>query len=156
MKPSDPELRTQLARLLDGDDAHMRFEHAVADFPDDAINAFPPNVPYTPWHLVEHLRITQRDILDYVRDPAYASPPWPSGYWPRTDATASPLQFDDSVRRFLDDRAALRAMVTDEALDLAAPMPHTPGHSLAREIRICADHNAYLRQVMNTWGATHA
>ena len=70
----DQPIRLQLVRLLEGDDAHMRFEEAVADFPADAINAFPPNVPYTPWHLVEHLRITQRDILDYIVDPAYQEP----------------------------------------------------------------------------------
>jgi hypothetical protein len=37
-------------------------------------------------------------------------------------------------------------------------MPHTPGHTLLREVVIVADHNAYhvgefavLRQVMGTW-----
>jgi hypothetical protein len=155
---SDTELRRQLGRLLDGDDAHMRFEDAVADFPDEGINARPSNVTYTPWHLLEHLRITQRDILDYIRDPTYVAPDWPVDYWPGTDATATPAQFADSVRAFLADRAALRALVDDPGTDLAAPIPHTPGHSVAREVRIAADHNAYhvgefaiLRQVMGTW-----
>ena len=40
----------------------MDFTDAVADFPDDAINARPPNVDYTPWHLVEQVRITQWDV----------------------------------------------------------------------------------------------
>ena len=56
----DRSLRAQLIRLLEADDAHMTFEDAVADFPDEAVNARPPNVGYTPWHLVEHLRLTQR------------------------------------------------------------------------------------------------
>jgi len=83
-------LRNQLIRLLEADDAHMRFEEAVADFPDDAINARPPNVGYTPWHLVEHLRITQWDILEYVRNPAWVSPDWPIGYWPDPSPHRSP------------------------------------------------------------------
>ena len=158
----DRAVREQLVRLLEGDDAHMRFEHAVADFPSAAINAFPPNVPYTPWHLVEHLRITQRDILDYIVDPAYEEPPWPSAYWPDRNAVATAAQFAVSVAAFLADRNALRELVTDHATDLLALMPHTPGHSIAREIRIAGDHCAYhvgefaiLRQVMGTWPVDH-
>ncbi|HEX2221156.1 MAG TPA: DinB family protein [Candidatus Limnocylindria bacterium] len=155
--PHDP-LREQLLDLLDGHGAHMTFEEAVADFPDEAINRHPPNVPYTPWHLVEHLRITQWDILEYVRDPAHRSPPWPVGYWPSPDATTTPAGFERSVASFLADRSALRALAADPSVDLVAPIPHTPGHSLLREVRIAADHNAYhvgefaiLRQVMGTW-----
>jgi hypothetical protein len=157
MTPMDP-LRGQLLRLLDGHDAHMTFEEAVADFPADAINRHPPNVPYTPWHIVEHLRITQWDILEYVRDARHVSPEWPIGYWPAPDATGTEAQFQESVAAFLADRAALRAIAADPAVDLLAPIPHTPGHSVLREVRICADHNAYhvgefaiLRQVMGTW-----
>jgi len=52
-------VREQLIELLDGVGAHMTFEEAVADFPDDAINRRPPSVSYTPWHILEHLRLTQ-------------------------------------------------------------------------------------------------
>jgi hypothetical protein len=156
------ELRLQLLRLLDGHDAHMTFEEAVADFPEEAINRRPPNVPYTPWHIVEHLRITQWDILEYVRNPDHVSPEWPAGYWPARDATASGAEFDRSVEGFLEDRAQLRALAADPGIDLLAPIPHTPGHSLFREVRIAADHNAYhvgefaiLRQVMGTWPPGH-
>jgi hypothetical protein len=105
---TDYKLRAQLIRLLEADDAHMRFEEAVADFPDNAINERPPNVGYTPWHLVEHLRITQWDIVEYVRNPAWVSPDWPIGYWPDPAATATPAEFAASVERFLADRAAGR------------------------------------------------
>jgi hypothetical protein len=158
----DQAYRDQLVRLLEGDDAHMRFEEAVADFPEAAINAFPSNVAYTPWHLVEHLRITQRDILDYIVDPEYEEPSWPIDYWPARDATATPAEFLASVEAFLADRDALRDLVTDPKTDLDAPMPNTPGHTIAREIRIAGDHCAYhvgefaiLRQVMGTWPPDH-
>jgi DinB superfamily len=153
-------LRRELIELLDGEGAHMSFEEAVDRFPDDAINDRAPNVDYTPWHLLEHLRLTQVDILEYVRDPEYVSPPWPAGYWPDRDATATPTQFAGTIEAFLGDRAALRAMVADESVDLLAPITWTPGHTLLREVRIVADHNAYhvgefaiLRQVMGTWPA---
>ncbi|MFN8372692.1 MAG: hypothetical protein U0694_07420 [Anaerolineae bacterium] len=46
------------------------------------MNVKPPHVEYTPYHLVEHLRICQWDILDYMRNPNYKEMPWPAGYWP--------------------------------------------------------------------------
>ena len=58
----DRRLRDQLVGLLRGGHAHMAFDEAVADFPEALINARPPNVPYTFWHLLEHLRLTQADI----------------------------------------------------------------------------------------------
>ena len=159
---TDVQIRQQLVRLLEGDDARMRFEEAVADFPDDAINAFPPNVGYTPWHLVEHVRLTQRDILDYIVDPNYREPNWPDDYWPTRDETATPREFGQSVASFLEDRDALRDLTLNPDTDLFAPLPHNPDHTVAREIRIAGDHCAYhvgefaiLRQVMGTWPADH-
>jgi len=152
------DVRRQLVRLLDGVDAHMPFEEAVADFPDQAMNERPPNVGYTLWHLVEHLRLTQWDILDYVTNPAYVEREWPREYWPDPSATATRADWDASVAGFLADRAALRSLVLDEGRDLVAVIAGTPGHTLLREVRIVADHNAYhvgelaiLRQVMGSW-----
>ncbi len=154
-------LREQLAELLDGVGAHMSFDEAVADFPDDAINRRPPNVDYTPWHLLEHLRLTQADILDYVVNAGYVEPTWPDDYWPHRDAVATRAMFDASVEGFRADLAELRALVVDPSRDLFAVIPGT-NHTLLREARVDADHNAYhvgefavLRQVMGTWPPGH-
>jgi hypothetical protein len=158
----DKSLREQLADLLAGNGAHMTFDEAVDDFPDEAINGRPPNVEYTPWHLLEHLRLTQADILDYVTNEAYEEPSWPADYWPPRDAIATRAMFDETIRAFRADLAALRALVLDRGRDLFAVIPGTPGHTLLREARIDADHNAYhvgefavLRQVMGTWPPDH-
>jgi hypothetical protein len=160
--PARPKLdpvRERLIALLDGADAHMGFEEAVADFPDEPMNERAPNVEYTPWHLLEHLRITQWDILEYIRDPqGHQSPRWPVGYWPKRDATTTPDGFRDTIRRFLADRAALEEIVRDPNTDLEAVLPGTPGHTVVREITVVGNHNSYhvgefaiLRQVMGTW-----
>jgi hypothetical protein len=151
-------LREELIELIDGVGAHMPFDEAVADFPEDAINRRPPNIDYTPWHLVEHLRFTQADILDYIRNRTYIESDWPEAYWPAQDATATPEEFARTVEAFKADRAALRDIVADPSTDLLATIPGTPGHTILREIRVVGDHNAYhvgefaiLRQVMGTW-----
>jgi hypothetical protein len=160
----DQPMREQLVRLLEGRDAHMPFEAAVADFPEEAINALPPNIDYTPWHLVEHVRLTQTDMLDYVTSPTqYRSRDWPAEFWPSRDARATPAEFAASVEGFLADRDRFRALLLDPARDLFAPLTGTPGHTIARGARIIGDHNAYhvgefaiLRQVMGTWPVARA
>jgi len=159
---TEAALRKQLLTLLAGEGAHMTFEEAVADFPDEAINQRPPNVAYTPWQLLEHIRLTQLDILDYVTNPDYVEQSWPEDYWPARDATATPQEWADTIRQYLAERQALAALVEDRDRELFVVIPNSPGHTLLREIRIVADHTAYhvgefaiLRQVMGTWPADH-
>jgi hypothetical protein len=159
---SQAELRRQLVGGLRGHDAHMGFEDAVADFPARAINDRAPNVSYTPWHILEHMRITQWDILAYINDPAHVSPRWPVGYWPDPAAEARPEQFEATLDGFRADLSALEALVLDPATDLLAPIPHAPQHTILREMRLLANHNSYhlgefaaLRQVMGSWGPGH-
>jgi hypothetical protein len=158
---NDAMLRRELVRMLETRDAHMSFEEAVADFPDEAINRRPPNVEYTPYALVEHLRLVQFDLLDYVANPAYEEKPWPEGSWPAPGTVATRADFDRSVEQFIADRRELRQRIEDPETDLFAVIPGSPGHTLLREIRIAGDHCAYhvgefaaLRQVMGTWPAT--
>jgi DinB superfamily len=151
-------VRRQLIELLEANGAHMPFESAVADFPADGINRLVPDSPYTPWHLLEHIRVAQVDILDYIRNRDYLEPTWPDEYWPAREATATPAEFEATLDAFQRDRAALRDVVADPSTDLFAVIPDTPGHTIFREIRIIGAHNAYhigefaiLRQVMGTW-----
>jgi hypothetical protein len=159
---ADQELREQLVIGLLGADAHMTFEDATRDVPDAAINERPPNVGYTPWHLVEHLRRTQLDMLEYIVDPAYAGREWPRDYWPDPSETTTPDGFRASVAAFLEDRAALAAIARDPAVDPLAPIAHAPHHTVARCVRVIANHNSYhvgelaiLRQVTSSWGPNH-
>jgi hypothetical protein len=151
-------LRNQLVSLLDWGDAHMRFEEAVRDFPREFMNARPPNVPYTPWHLLEHIRIAQWDILDFIRNPNYAEMEWPKEYWPDRNEQADQARWDATLEAFHSDREALKRLASDPATDLYAPIPHGQGQTILREILLVADHNAYhlgefaiLRQVMDSW-----
>jgi len=90
-------------------------------------------------------------------------PSWPADYWPARDAVATRSMFDETIAGFRADLAELRALVVDPSRDLLAVIPGTPGHTLLREARVDADHNAYhvgefavLRQVMGTWPSGHA
>ena len=76
----DRQLQDHLVGMLRGGNAHMPFAEAVAEFPEAQINTKPPRVDYTFWHLLEHLRLTQADILDYLTNADYEAPRWPQDY----------------------------------------------------------------------------
>ncbi|MGE5611227.1 MAG: DinB family protein [Bacillota bacterium] len=158
--PADPDetLRQHLLELLQGGGAHLDFDTAVADLPAKLRGAKPPGQPHTPWRLVEHMRITQWDILEFSRNPQHQSPPWPQGYWPLIDAPDSPATWDRSLASFRADNAALQDLVRDPATDLLTPFPHGQGQTLAREVMLAADHTAYhlgqliiLRRLLGAW-----
>jgi hypothetical protein len=152
------ELRRQVQELLAGGHAHMSLDDAVADFPEVAYNQVPPNVPYTPYHLLEHMRIAQWDILRFVLKPDHVSPDWPSGYWPARDARADVADWERTLESFREDLGRLQELAADPEVDLLAEISHAPGYTVLRELLLAADHNAYhtgefaiLRQVMGTW-----
>lgn len=156
-------LREQLVALLRGGNAHMDFEQAVADFPMTLINTRPPHVLYTPWHVVEHMRIAQFDILEFVRNPRYVSPEWPKGYWPDPNAQADPAQWERSLSAFRKDLAEAEMLAADLTTDLFSLIPHGTGQTILREILLIADHNAYhigelgsMRQILQAWPPGHS
>lgn len=156
---TDQIVRDQLLALLRGGHAHMTFDEAVAKFPLEAINRKPANVPYTPWHLLEHLRLAQWDILEFIRNPAHVSPDWPAGYWPPPEAQADADRWQRTIAAFRADLKALEGLVTNPETDLFAPLPQGLPYTIFREIMVVANHNSYhigefaiLRQVMQTWG----
>jgi hypothetical protein len=157
---SDDIERQHLLQLLQGGSAHMTLDQAIDGFPPQAINSHPPNVPYSPWHLLEHIRIAQWDILEFVRDPDHVSPAWPEGYWPPEGEEADGSCWQQTIQALRSDMEALEVLVQDPARDLYADLPHAPGYTILREILLVADHNAYhlgefaiLRQVMDTWAS---
>jgi hypothetical protein len=155
---NDQAFRRQLLALLRGGNAHLPFEAAVADFPMEAINRLPPEVSYSPWELLEHLRITQWDILDFIRNPNYVYMAWPDDYWPPKGTQADPTQWQATIEAFRADLEDLARIIEDPATDLTTDLAHAPGYNILREILVVSDHNAYhigefaiLRQVMGTW-----
>jgi hypothetical protein len=154
----DP-LRTQLAALLDWRDAHADLESAIAGLPRELRGAVPPGLPYSPWQLVEHLRLAQRDILDFCRNPAYEEMKWPDDYWPKDPAPPSDRHWEESLAGLRRDLEELRALANDRSLDLFDRIPHGTGQTYLRELLLVADHNAYhvgqlvaVRRLLGAWG----
>lgn len=156
MAKADRVLREQLLALLEGGQAHMGFEDAVTGFPMKEINHQVPNAGYTVWHALEHMRITQWDILRFVVDPNHVSPDFPSGYWPKKGEEATPAQWKKTVEQIRSDLEAVKGLVQDPKTDFFRPIPHARDYTILREVLLVADHNAWhtselvtLRRVLN-------
>jgi uncharacterized damage-inducible protein DinB len=156
---NDQHIRQQLVNALTKRQAHQLFETVIEDFPPAHYNTRPANLPYSFWHLLEHMRIAQADILDYIENPDYQYLNFPEDYWLPADAQADLAEWQRTIDAFLVDRAALVEIVQDPARDLSAQIPQgEPGHSILREILVVAAHNAYhvgefgsLRGTLGLW-----
>jgi len=169
LESSDPmnesAVRNAVLGSIDGGQASMTFDEAVANFPPENYNTKPPNVPYSFWHVLEHIRITARDILDYVQNPHYRELTWPDESWPATDATTDAAGWNATIESFRRDMATLRALVAEPDRDLLGVVMNAranQNHTLLRESLVLADHNAYhtgefaiLRQVVGAWPDGH-
>jgi hypothetical protein len=151
-------LRQHVLDLLRGRNAHADFDTVMADFPSRLRGVKPPGAPHTGWQLLEHMRIAQADILEFSRDAKHKSPPWPEGYWPKTEAPPSAASWNNSLRSFRADLKAMAKLVADKKTDLFARIPHGSGQTILREALLIADHNSYhlgqtvlLRRLLSTW-----
>lgn len=154
------ELRKQLKALLKGGQAHAGFDAAVRDFPTDLRATVPANLPYSAWQLVEHMRITQRDILNFSAPPTggYQHIEWPEAYWPPTPTPPHAHSWDESIAAIRADREHFEQLLEKPAAELIKPFRWGEGQNLLREALLIADHNAYhigelilLRRLLGAW-----
>jgi len=154
------ELRKQLLALLRGGQAHATFDEAIKGFPAEHRGTVPPNLPYSAWQLLEHLRIAQRDILNFSAPPTGGYHPlqWPDEYWPKSPAPPSAHAWDASIAAIRKDLEHFEALITKPDSDLFKPFRWGDGQNLLREVLLLADHTAYhlgelivLRRLLGIW-----
>ena len=156
---SDDMLRRHLIELLRGRWAHADFDAVIRDLPPQLRGVRPDGHPHTAWQLLEHLRIAQRDILEFSRNAEHVSPEFPDGYWPQGDAPPDDDAWNNSVQAVRDDLQEMISLVSDTSVDLFSPIPHGDGQTILREALLVADHNAYhlgqllvVRRALCAWG----
>ena len=148
----------ELEAALNGGNAHASFEDAINDVPHDLLGSVPNGLPYSIWQLVEHIRITQWDILEFSRDPHHESPHWPDDYWPAQRSPAHAGDWKKSLDRIAADRKAFIDLLHKEKENIYTPFPHGSGQSLFREAVLIVDHTSYhtgeiivLRRLLKIW-----
>lgn len=153
-------LRNELLFLLGNGGAHEGPRAILADYPVEAINTLPPNGDYSPWELLEHIRICQQEIIEQIEAEEMPTYNFPADFWPPKGTTASVSMWQSSVESFFADLAHFRHMA--ETADLAAMCRNNPEASVLHALFNIAAHNHYhlgefaiLRQTMGTWHSGH-
>jgi len=154
----EEKLREQLVVSLSGRGAHAPFEKVVGGFPVELAGRRLAGLPHTAWQLLYHLWIAQWDILEFVRNPAHESPPWPQGYWPQEPAPPKDSDWQETVKKFHAELKAIIELVREVKTNLLSPIPHGDGQTLLREALLVIDHNAYhlgqlvdVRKALDAW-----
>jgi hypothetical protein len=156
----DKALRDHVLVLLRGGNAHATFGDAVGKFPVALRGKRHTKVPYSAWQLVEHIRIAQRDILDFTRlaRGEYVAPAWPDGYWPKKPKPPTEQAWDDAIDAVNADAKAFARLVARGDLFARVPSASKKTQTLLRNALLLADHNAYhtgelilLRRLLGAW-----
>lgn len=154
------ELRRQLFALLDGGQAHAGFEDAVKDFPVELRGKVPEGLPYSAWQLLEHMRIAQRDILNFSAPPTggYHPMQWPADYWPASAEPPTPTDWDRTIASIRSDCEKFEQLLRKPESDLFKAFRWGTGQNLLREALLIADHTAYhlgelivIRRLLDAW-----
>jgi len=156
----DPESRAceHLIQLMDGREAYVPFEEAVEGIPYGLRGIIPEKLSYSIWHLVEHIRLAQHNILAYSQDPSIESPAWPEGYWPDKKNPENEEAWQASLNAIMEERNAMKTLIKNPLYGLFEPFSNGSGHTLFRQAMLIAEHNAchtgqiiVVRRLLGIW-----
>jgi hypothetical protein len=153
--------RAIVASSLGWEEAHASLDNAVKGLAPALRGKRPDGYPHSPWELVEHIRITQGDLLDFCRNPDHVEKlEWPRDYWPTSPGPESSDAWDKSIADYKRDREALVRFTTETDLDLTAKIPRGKGQTYLRTILVAVDHASYhvgqlvsVRRLLDAWPA---
>ena len=161
MKEANPKesWRAIVASSLEWEQAHTTLEKAVKDLAPALRGQRPDGYPHSVWELLDHIRITQRDLLDFCQNPDYEEKlAWPKDYWPATPAPPTPDAWDKSIADYRRDLEALARFTNDSEIDLTTKIPHGTGQTYLRTILVAVDHASYhlgqivsVRRLLGAW-----
>jgi uncharacterized damage-inducible protein DinB len=154
----DHAIRHELSAFLHSDQAHASLDAAVKNMPTSLLDKNPAGSPHNAWQMLEHIRITLRDLLEFCTNPKYQAQKWPDDYWPRDESPQSSAAWDHSVATIHKDLKALDKLLEDPKTDLTAKIPWGDGQTILREILLAGDHTSYhigqlvmLRKQLGAW-----
>lgn len=158
MADLDNTVRETLADFLTGSFAHAGIHEAVKDMSPALITKKPAGIPYNAWQLLEHIRLTLADLVNFCTKPGYRAPKWPEEYWPAVDTPVSPDAWKTSVRGVTSEMKKIEKLIRDPATDLSAKVPWGDGQTYLREALLAIDHTSYhvgqlilLRKQLGAW-----
>ncbi len=136
-------IREQLVKHLKGGEAFMPLEDILKKVEYKKLGERPKELPYSFYELFYHIWFTQKDILKYCTEIEYNASEWPTDYWPEKRAAENKEEWESLKSQYLEDRQKLIDLILNPEIDLFAPVPSNPKHTIFREIMLVIEHTAY-------------
>jgi uncharacterized damage-inducible protein DinB len=153
--------RAIVASSLGWEEAHSNLESVAKNLAPHLRGKRPDGYPHSPWELIEHIRITQHDLLAFCQNPDYVETlEWPHDYWPTTPEPPGTDAWDKSIAEYKRDRDAFGRFTTETDVALTTRIPRGTGQTYLRTILLAVDHASYhigqivgVRRLLGAWPA---
>jgi hypothetical protein len=154
----EKNLRSNLLELLDGGSAHVSLKDGLSGIQPENRHKKTEPVEKTIWEHLEHMRIAQKDILDYTLSQEWESMNWPDDYWPDPATSLTESMWEKTLGDCFADLQKVKDLVNDEKVDLTSEIPWGEGRTYLRQVLLIADHNSYhiskiltVRKILKNW-----
>ncbi|WP_423148319.1 DinB family protein [Rubrolithibacter danxiaensis] len=151
-------IKKHLSDLLRGHTSGIDLEDAVDNIPFSLKNTKPESLTYSIWDLLNHIQITQAEILHFCQNPNYKPRKWPEEYW--VPATNEPVEesWTTVINQFKLDREAFISLLNNPDIELFIPLADGTERSMIREALFLANHTTYhigqiilIRKLLGCW-----
>lgn len=152
-----PAWRKIVASALDWEQGHATLDAAAKGLAPALRGKRPPRFPHSPWELLEHIRLAQADLANFLTNPDYEAPAWPDEYWPSDPKPPSVAAWQKSVGAIHADTLRIKRVATS-SVDLTKEIPWGSGQTYLRTILVAVDHTSYhvgqliaVRRLLGAW-----
>ena len=153
-------LREIIASSLDWEQARATLDHALDGLPAELRGKRVTGFPHSVWELVDHIRIANHDLLEFMVGESYQDPKWPDDYWPSSPAPKDDAEWQRAIDEIHRDTQALKDLTLDESRDLTQKIPRGTGQTYLRTVLVAVDHTSYhvgqivaVRRMLGNWSS---
>jgi hypothetical protein len=148
--------RKNLAKSLKGG-PFVPYKSALEDVKPELRGVRPNESIHSVYEELEHVRLSQKDLVDFALDPDWKPPEWPEGYWPEPGHIPTEEEWKRTLNGFLRDQNRAIELAKNVDIDLVSMVPQTENTYLSLLMKIIG-HNAYhfgkildIRKSLGDW-----
>ena len=147
-----------IASALTWEQAHASLEHSADGLAPPLRGRRPAGYPHSAWELLDHVRRTQHDLLQFCTNASYHEPKWPDDYWPGSPEPPNEGAWATCLAAIRVDAQALADFAIENAARLTEKIPHGTGQTYLRTVLVAVDHVSYhtgqivaVRRLLGAW-----
>jgi uncharacterized damage-inducible protein DinB len=147
-----------VASTLTWEQAHASLDHAVEGLSPALRGKRPAGFPHSAWELLDHIRRTQYDLLEFCTNPKYHESKWPDDYWPGRPEPPTDAAWKECVEAIRADANTFADFTVKNAATLTEKIPHGTGQTYLRTVLVAVDHASYhvgqivaVRRLLGAW-----